>query len=112
MRESLGQGEPDYALLGAAALVLLARVARLVLLQQRLLSQRQRFVTVRGKAQRPKPIDVGRWRWVLFSAFAAYLALIAILPMGALILRSFVQYLTPLMSPWEFLTLEHYRNLV
>lgn len=111
LRETMGQADPDYGMLGAAALTLLALVAVLVLVQQKLLAQRQRFVTVRGKSQRPKPIDIGRWRWVLFAAFATYLTFTVVLPMLALILRSFVQYLTPLMSPWQFLTLDYYRTL-
>jgi iron(III) transport system permease protein len=111
LRETMGQAEPDYGMLGAAALALLAMVALLVLLQQKLLAQRQRFVTVRGKSQRPKPIDIGRWRWALFAAFMLYLTFTVVLPMLALVLRSFVQYLTPLMSPWEFLTLDYYRTL-
>lgn len=111
LRETMGQTEPDYGMLGAAALTLLAMVATFVLVQQKLLAHRQRFVTVRGKSQRPKPIDVGGWRWVIFSTFALYLAFTVVLPMLALLLRSFVQYLTPLMSPWQFLTLEHYRTM-
>ena len=111
LRETMGQADPDYGMLGAAALTLLALVAVLVLVQQKLLAQRQRFVTVRGKSQRPKPIDIGRWRWVLFAAFATYLTFTVVLPMLALVLRSFVQYLTPLMSPWQFLTLDYYRTL-
>jgi iron(III) transport system permease protein len=111
LRETMGQADPDYGMLGAAALSLLAMVAVLVLVQQRLLAQRQRFVTVRGKGRRPKPIDIGRWRWVLFAAFVAYLLVTVILPMLALVLRSFVQYLTPLLSPWTLLTLDHYRTL-
>jgi iron(III) transport system permease protein len=112
LRETMGQAEPDYGMLGAAAITLLAMVAGLVLVQQKLLGQRQRFVTVRGKSQRPKPIDIGRWRWALFAVFAAYLLFTVVLPMIALVLRSFVQYLTPLMSPWQFLTLDYYRAML
>jgi len=112
LRETMGRAEPDYGVLGAAALALLALVATLVLLQQKLLAHRQRFVTVRGKSQRPKPIDVGPWRWVLFGAFGVYLTFTVVLPMAALVVRSFVVYLTPLLSPWQFLTLDHYRTMV
>lgn len=112
LRETMGHADPDYGMLGAAALSLLAMVALLVLVQQKLLAQRQRFVTVRGKAHRPKPIDIGAWRWLLFAGFAIYLLAAVVLPMLALVLRSFVQYLTPLMSPWKFLTLDHFRVLV
>ncbi len=112
LRESMGQSEPDYGLLGAAALALLVAVAILVLIQQKLLAKRQRFITVRGKSQRPKPIEIGRWRWVVFSAFILYLTFTVVLPMMALTLRSFVQYLTPLLSPWQYLTLGFYRTLL
>ena len=112
LRESMGQSDPDYGMLGAAALALLATVAVMVLIQQKLLAKRQRFITVRGKSQRPKPIDIGRWRWVVFATLMLYLAFTVVMPMIALVLRSFVQYLTPLISPWEYLTLGHYRTLI
>lgn len=112
LREGMGQTQPDYALLGAAALLLLATVALLVLVQQKLLSQRQRFVTVRGKSQRPKPLEIGTWRWAVFALLVTYLVLTVLLPMFALVMRSLVVYLTPLVSPWDYLTLDHYRTLL
>ncbi|MDP3671744.1 MAG: iron ABC transporter permease [Telluria sp.] len=112
LREGMGQTQPDYGLLGAAALLLLATVALLVLVQQKLLSQRQRFVTVRGKSQRPKPLEIGTWRWAVFALLLAYLVLTVLLPMFALVMRSLVVYLTPLVSPWDYLTLDHYRTLL
>lgn len=112
LREGMGQTEPDYGLLGAAALLLLAMVAVLVLIQQKLLGQRQRFITVRGKSQHPKPLDIGAWRWMVFTILVLYLVFTVVFPMIALIIRSFVQYLTPLISPWDYLTLDHYAVLI
>lgn len=112
LREGMGQTQPDYGLLGAAALLLLATVALLVLVQQKLLSQRQRFITVRGKSQRSKPLEIGTWRWGVFALLVAYLVLTVLLPMLALVMRSLVVYLTPLVSPWDYLTLDHYRSLL
>lgn len=112
LREGMGQTEPNYGLLGAAALLLLLGVAILVLIQQKLLGQRQRFVTVRGKSQRPKPLDVGRWRWVVFGIMIVYLFFTVVAPMIALVARSFVHYLTPLISPWDYLTFDHYTALI
>lgn len=112
LREGMGQTQPDYGLLGAAALLLLLTVALLVLVQQKLLSQRQRFITVRGKSQRPKPLEIGTWRWGVFVVMAAYLVLTVLLPMVALVMRSLVVYLTPLVSPWDYLTLNHYKSLL
>lgn len=112
LREGMGQTEPDYGLLGAAALLLLGTVALLVLVQQKLLAQRQRFITVRGKSQRPKPLDIGAWRWVVFGGMLVYLGFTVLLPMLALVLRSLVVYLTPLVSPWDYLTLDHFSTLI
>ncbi|HEY1230699.1 MAG TPA: ABC transporter permease subunit, partial [Ramlibacter sp.] len=112
LREGMGQTQPDYGLLGAAALLLLATVAMLVLVQQKLLAQRQRFITVRGKSARPKPLDIGGWRWLVCALMALYLLLTVALPMLALVMRSLVVYLTPLVSPWNYLTLDHYRTLL
>lgn len=111
LREGMGQTQPDYGLLGAAALLLLLTVAVLVLVQQKLLAQRQRYITVRGKSQRPKPLEIGSWRWAVFMLMSAYLVLTVLLPMLALVMRSLVVYLTPLVSPWDYLTLQHYRSL-
>lgn len=112
LREGMGQTEPDYALLGAAALLLLATVALLVLVQQKLLAQRQRYITVRGKSQRPKPLEIGAWRWLVFAVMLLYLLGTVLLPMLALVLRSGVEFLTPLVSPWDYRTLDHYRTLL
>ncbi|RJG26372.1 ABC transporter permease [Massilia cavernae] len=111
LREGMGQTQPDYGLLGAAALLLLLTVALLVLVQQKLLSQRQRFVTVRGKSQRSKPLEIGSWRWMVFALLAVYLAFTVVLPMLALVVRASVVYLTPLVSPLDYLTLDHFKTL-
>ncbi|QAU35711.1 iron ABC transporter permease [Janthinobacterium sp. 17J80-10] len=112
LRVGNSQITPDYGLLGAAALLLLALVASLVLVQQKLLAHKQRYITVRGKSQRPKPLDIGAWRWAVLALMVVYMLMVVILPLIALIVRSFVEYLTPLVSPWEFFTLDNYKMLM
>lgn len=112
LREGLGRTVPDYGMLGAAAFLLLALVAVCVLLQRRLVGAVQRYVTVRGKAQRPKPLHLGVWRWVVAGALGLYVLFTAVLPLASLVLRSVVRFLTPLVSPFDYLTLDHFKALL
>jgi iron(III) transport system permease protein len=103
----LGGTQPDYGLVGAAAVVLLLLVTGLVLLQNSLLRETARFVTVRGKATRPHVFKLGWLRWVLFAFICLYMLLAALLPMAGLVMQAFTKFLTPLVPPWQFLTLEN-----
>ena len=57
---------PDHGLAATAAALMLAVVCFLVWLQGRLLGNTRRFVTLGGKATRPRPFRLGRLRWPLF----------------------------------------------
>lgn len=96
--------QPDYGIVGAAALILLLVVAFLVWLQGVLMKGSGRFVTVRGKASRPATLDLGGWRWVAFAAVAAYLLFTIIAVFAGIFLRSSVSFLTPLVPFWQLLT--------
>ncbi|MEU4159967.1 iron ABC transporter permease [Actinoplanes sp. NPDC026670] len=102
---------PDYGVLGAAsALILLVTVA-LVALQAKLLKDAQRFVSVRGKATRPRRLDLGWLNWVSIGAIAVYVIFGALLPIGGLIFRSFTLIFTPLQSPLKTLTTANYERI-
>ena len=104
----LGGAQPDYGLVGAAAVFLLLIVTALVLLQNALLRDTSRFVTVRGKATRPHIFRLGWVRWALSAFILLYVLLAAILPMVGLIMQAFTKFLTPLAPPWRFLTLQNF----
>ncbi|MCF3932637.1 iron ABC transporter permease [Acuticoccus sp. M5D2P5] len=110
--EVFGQTTPDYGLVAAASLVLLLLVVGLMVLQGRLMRNNQRFVTVGGKASRPRRFTLGRWRWVAFGVLLAYVVLAVIVILGGLILRSFTVFLSPLMPLWEVLTFDNYQMLL
>ena len=109
--EVFGQAAPDYGLVAAASLGMLSLVIGLMVLQSRLMRNNQRFVTVGGKASRPRRFALGRWRWVAFGMLLAYVALTIVLVLGGLVLRSFTVILSPLMPLWNVLTLENYHTL-
>lgn len=88
--------------------MLLTTIA-LVVFQTRLLGHAQRFVSVRGKATRSDLLDIGAWKWLGFAFVGLYVVFGALLPMLALILRAFTSLLTPLVNPFDLLTLDNFR---
>src|SRR5690606_25664092 len=63
-----------------------------VIAQQRVLKGKS-FVTVAGKAFKPRRIDLGNWKYVTFGIAIVYLFVAVVLPMGALIVGSLRRFL-------------------
>lgn len=103
------QVNPDYGMLGAASTLTLLLLVVLVTLQGYLLRNSQRFVSVRGKATRPRRFNLGKVRWPAFALVWLYILLGPVLPLAALVLRAFTQILSPLVSPLKVLTLDNVR---
>lgn len=103
-QEGLDAARPDYGLVGAAAVVLVLVVTLLIVLQNRLLRNAQRFVTVGGKASRPRPLELGAWRWPAFAFLLFYLVFGVLAVLAGLFLRTATSFLTPFVPPWEMLT--------
>jgi iron(III) transport system permease protein len=99
--------QPDYGLVGTAAVLLLVIVTGLVWLQGRMLRESGRFVTVRGKAVRPRAFPLERWKWPLFALLLFYILAAILVPMAGLLMRAFTSFVSPFIPPWELLTLEH-----
>lgn len=99
---------PDYALIAAAAFLLLGVVVLLLLLQGRLMRHAGRFVTVGGKATRPRRFPLGKWRWVAFGGLVFYAFFGIVVVLGGLALRSVTVLLTPLLPIWDMFTWQHY----
>jgi iron(III) transport system permease protein len=74
-------------------LMLLVVTAGLVWLQGAILSRRS-FVTVTGKAFRPRLLELGRARYLLAGAAWAYVAASVILPVGTLLWAALVNFIT------------------
>ena len=104
----LATSNPDYGLVAAAAVVLMGVVGLLMQGQHRLLGDARRFVSVGGKASRPRLARLGAWRWPLCAAVAGYVAAFVLLPVIGVALYAFTEFLTPLIPVWEVLTLEHF----
>lgn len=109
--EGISSPRPNYGFVATAAVILLLIVVFLVFLQQRLLRNNRRFVSVTGKASRPRQLQLGPWRWVATAITAFFLLVAIVLPLGALVLRGLVSFLTPLVPFWTLFTLDHFEAL-
>lgn len=89
--------------------MLLFIIAALIFLQEKALGNTRRFETVSGKAVARRIFELGRWRSAAFALVAAYVVLAIALPMGMVILRAFVGFLSPLVPIWQLLSLENFR---
>jgi iron(III) transport system permease protein len=103
---------PAYGLVAAASFFMLVLVLVLIAMQGRLMRNRARFVTVGGKATRPRAFPLGRWRWVAFAFMVAYVGFGIIAVIGGLALRSIVSLLSPLVPIWDLFSWDNYQVIV
>ncbi|MGP4017693.1 ABC transporter permease [Saccharopolyspora sp. 5N708] len=103
--------QPDYGVLGAASMIILVVTIGLVFLQARVLKKAQRFVSVRGKASRPRRLELGWVKWVGAILVTAYVVLGAAIPIFGLVFRSFTLVFTPMQNPFRTVTLENYSRI-
>ena len=100
---------PPRLPLAAAMGVSLFAVMFLMLFLYRRVTKGRSYVTVGGKAFRPRLMDVGRLRWVLFGVCALYSVLAVFLPVLTLIYAA-VQRLAVTFPAASNFTLEHFRT--
>ena len=103
--------QPDYGILGAASTIILAVTIGTVAIQAKVLKNAQRFISVRGKATRPRLLDLGKFKWVAAAAIVIYIVFGALLPILGLVFRSFTMIFTPLANPFDSLTLSNYERV-
>ena len=101
------QDVPRYSQAIALASLTLLIIA-VIFPMQRWIVQRRQYTTVTGDFK-PGLIDLGRWKWPLFGAVAALLALLTVVPFIALVVGTFMMRAgffeaTPLwtLNHWKF----------
>ncbi len=83
---------PLYNTAAAVAIILMVVTGLLVFLQQKVVSGKS-YITVAGKAYRPRNLDLGKWRWVTFGFAVVYLLVVVVLPTLALIVAAFRKFM-------------------
>jgi len=99
---------PDYGRAAAMGLSLFG--AMLITLGiARVIMRHGTYTTITGKAFRPRPMDVGLWRWLLMGIAWGYILVAVILPLLALTLTSFQKFATVIIPQMQF-TLANYET--
>ncbi|TCT08631.1 ABC transporter permease [Paralcaligenes ureilyticus] len=105
-------GTPSYHLMAAVAVVLITFTIPLVMLQRRLMRSANRYVTVKGKASRSRPLPLGKWRWPAGAVVMLWLVVAVVVPLAGVFLRSFVSNWGMGVSLFDVLSLEAFRTIL
>ena len=105
-------GAPLYGEVSALAMLFLAMLLAMGWAYRRMTSQSRRFVTVTGKAFRPRMYSLGRWKWAVTALLGLYVLVALLLPLGVLAWMSFLPYPTaPTLDSFSLLTVENHAGL-
>jgi iron(III) transport system permease protein len=97
---------PQYGLASALSLLFIIITVAALYLQHRFLARRS-YITVGGKGARPRLIELGPARWLLFGFCVLVFVVAIVLPYGALIAVSLSKSWG--LNFWQGLTLANYR---
>ena len=104
----VSQFPPRLPMAAAMGVSLFAVMFLMIFIYRRITSRRS-FVTISGKAFRPRVMDLGWMRWVLFALCAFYVLLSAVIPISTLAFAS-VQRLAVAFPAAENFTLDNFRQ--
>jgi iron(III) transport system permease protein len=93
--QSLTRYPVDYGAASAFAVSLLAIASVGIFLLFRLTWRGRSFQTMTGRGVRPRPVELGRWRWPVASLTLLYLAIAVVLPLLVLVYASTQRYYSP-----------------
>ncbi len=102
-------GTPSYHLMAAVATCIVAVTFPLVLLQRFLLKSAQRYVSMKGKSSRQRPLALGGWKWIALAVISLWLFLTIFVPISGVALRSVVSSWGTGVNILDVLTLDHFR---
>ena len=101
--------DPNYGQAGAYAMTLLVLTSIGVFWQSRLTKRGRAYQTVTGKGFRPRPVQLGVWRWPATLLILVYFLIAVVAPLSILAYASVVPfYSPPSRAQLEFVTLENY----
>src|SRR6201747_2342512 len=105
---------PLYSTAASVAIILMIVTGFLVYLQQKVVSGRS-YITVAGKAFRPRPMRLGPWRWFTLGLAVIYLIVVVVLPTLALIVAAFRKFMfirsIESLVDWKQYSLIHFERL-
>ena len=109
-RTALISGLTDYGMLAVVALLVVVFVSLLVTLQNRLTRHERRFVTVGGKVSRARLLKLGVWRIPALVFMVLFVFFTIVVPLAGITLQSVTPFLSALVNPFDYLTLDNFRE--
>ena len=94
-----GYSTPRYGPATALGLVFLLVTFVLVLAQSRMLAGKH-FTTVSGRGFQARPLDLGRWRWLILAGVLVYVFFSTLVPLATLALASFMKIYGLFTADW------------
>ncbi len=102
----------DYGLSAVYSVFFMLLMIILLILYRRIVSKSERFVTVTGKAYRPEPVRLGRWRYPAFAAVALFGIATVLVPAAVLFWMSLLPPNTaPVLGNGATLTFDAYAGI-
>ena len=103
---------PDYGGVSAYGTLLVAAILAIVFWSRRALGDPRKFEVITGKAYRPRPVDLGRWRFVATGVLVGYLGLLLLVPFAMILWASFLPfYVAPGADALPLLTVRNYETI-
>lgn len=100
--------DPNFA--AALGVILLVITGIGIYFYRKMAGQAFKFVTITGKGSRLQIGDLGKWRYIALGGCLVYILLAIVLPYMAIVLGSFLDYITHHIT-WDKFTLENYARM-
>ncbi|WP_225753476.1 iron ABC transporter permease [Actinotalea sp. Marseille-Q4924] len=111
---ALGSYPVRYDIASIYSITLLILTVAGLLFVQRVNRRGERFATISGKGFRPRPMDLGAWRWPVSILFALYFLTVVVLPLAMLVWMSLLPYYQQPTSAaaWGTVSLDNYARIL
>jgi iron(III) transport system permease protein len=104
---------PSYGEAGALSMSLLVLTSIGIYLHSRLAKRSRSFQTVTGKGFRPRPVQLGLWRWPATLLILVYFVIAVVLPLVILVYASTQKfYSPPTRATLSQMSLQPYRDVI
>src|SRR6185369_2102185 len=109
----VARAPPDIGGASALSVMMLLLVLVLLYVYGRLSRHAERFATITGKGFRPRPFDLGRWRYLASAVLILNFVLLLLVPVAMLIWVSVLPFYQPVSAAaLKLVTLDNYRTVL
>ncbi|MCW2700313.1 MAG: transporter permease [Blastococcus sp.] len=110
--QALGSYPVKYDIASIYSITLLLLTVAGLLFVQRINRRAERYQTISGKGFRPRPMDLGAWRWPVSILFGVYFLVVVLLPLLMLVWMSLLPfYQVPSVKALGSVSLENYTRI-